>query len=106
MEKMTQQGLKARVESLLLAQASDVSQPGLTIGQISTALGLSKIDHPDISSVLVKLRNDGRLRSSLGPASSTRGKRFVKRHTITPPKPERVTVVKEDDLRRQLAFSR
>ena len=64
------------------------------------ALGLTKIDHPDISSVLVKLRNAGRLRSSLGPASSPRGKRFVKRHALTPIKAEKVLVVKEDDLRR------
>lgn len=109
MEKVT--GLKARIESLLMthmeeAQTQGIAQPGLTIGQISMALGLTKVDHPDISSVLVKLRNAGRLRSSLGPASSSRGKRFVKRHTISPPKQERVTVIKEDDLRRQLAFNR
>ena len=105
------QGLKARIEALLAlhadeALAANVQQPGLTIGQISVALGLTKVDHPDISSVLVKLRNAGRLRSSLGPASSARGKRFVKRHTLAPPKAEKVVVVREDDLRRQLAFNR
>lgn len=111
MEKVTPQGLKARIEALLTthceeATAANIPQPGLTIGQISMALGLSKIDHPDISSVLVKLRNAGRLRSSLGPASSAKGKRFVKRHTLAPAKAEKVIVVREDDLRRQLAFSR
>ena len=111
MEKMKPPGLKSRIETLLtihLEQAIESGTPatGLTIGQISMALGLSKIDHPDISSVLVKLRNSGRLKSEMGPASSTRGKRFVKRHTLTPAKAEKVLVIKEDDLRRQLAFSR
>lgn len=111
MEKVTPPGLKARIEALLTthceeALAANIPQPGLTIGQISVALGLTKVDHPDISSVLVKLRNAGRLRSSLGPASSARGKRFVKRHTLAPPKAEKVVVVREDDLRRQLAFNR
>lgn len=111
MEKMKPPGLKSRIETLLtihLEQAIESGTPatGLTIGQISMALGLSKIDHPDISSVLVKLRNSGRLKSAMGPASSTRGKRFVKRHTLTPAKAEKVLVIKEDDLRRQLAFSR
>ncbi len=111
MEKVTPPGLKARIETLLAihleqAAASGLPAPGLTIGQISMALGLSKIDHPDISSVLVKLRNAGRLRSAMGPASSTRGKRFVKRHSLIPPKAEKVVVVREDDLRRQLAFTR
>lgn len=106
-----QPGLKARIETLLTihmeqAISSGTAAPGLTIGQISVALGLSKIDHPDISSVLVKLRNSGRLKSAMGPASSTRGKRFVKRHALIPPKAEKVLVIKEDDLRRQLAFSR
>jgi hypothetical protein len=110
-EVLKQPGLKARIETLLTihleqAVASGTAAPGLTIGQISMALGLSKIDHPDISSVLVKLRNAGRLKSAMGPASSTRGKRFVKRHSLLPPKTEKVLIVKEDDLRRQLAFTR
>ena len=111
MEKVTPPGLKARIEALLTthceeALAANIQQPGLTIGQISMALGLSKIDHPDVSSVLVKLRNAGMVKSNVGPATATRGRRFVKRYFVIVKKPPKTIVVLEMDLRRQLAFNR
>ena len=111
MEKMTPPGLKARIEALLAlhadeAMAANIQQPGLTIGQISVALGLTKVDHPDISSVLVKLRNAGMVKSNVGPATAPRGRRFVKRYSAIVKKPPKTIVVLEMDLRRQLAFNR
>jgi DNA-binding transcriptional ArsR family regulator len=97
-----QKGLKARVEALLVARQGEA----LSIGEIVRALDLTKIDHPDVSSVLIKLRNTGRVRSAMGPASSNRGRRFVKRYSFVPPKQERIVVVQEVDLRRQLSFAR
>jgi hypothetical protein len=100
---MTAQGLKARIEQLL----DDHPSQSLTIGQISAALGLTKADHGDISACLVKLCNTGRARSRLGPASSTRGRRYVKCYTAIPkPKAPAPVVVLEIDARRSLAFTR
>lgn len=111
MEEMKQPGLKSRIETLMTihleqAVAAGTTAPGLTIGQISMALGLSKIDHPDISSVLVKLRNAGMVKSNVGPATAPRGRRFVKRYSAIVKKPPKTIVVLEMDLRRQLAFNR
>lgn len=97
-------GLKSSVEALL-----EQSPPGvaLTIGQISAALGLTKQDHGDISACLVKLCSTGRVKSRLGPASSTKGRRYVKCYTFVPrPKPPAPIVVAEIDARRAMAFSR
>lgn len=95
-------GLKSRIVTLLTERQDD----SLTIGEISRALDLAKTDNPDIASVLVKLRNTGRVKSSLGPASSPRGRRYVKRYQHVPPKPPSIVVVTEADTRRQLSFKR
>lgn len=96
-------GLKARIERLL---ETSVGQ-ALTIGQISAALGLTKTDHGDISACLVKLCSSGRAKSRLGPASSPKGRRYVKQYSFIPkPKPPAAVVVSEVDSRRALAFMR
>jgi hypothetical protein len=95
-------GLKARVEALL----TERQEQSLSIGEIVRALDLTKHDHPDVSSVLIKLRNAGRVRSAIGPASSPKGRRYVKRYQLVPARQERIIVVQEVDLRRQLSFSR
>lgn len=97
------QGLKASVESLL----EEKSGQALTIGQISAALSLTKADHGDISACLVKLTSSGRVKSRLGPASSTKGRRYVKCYSFVPrPKPPAPIVVTEVDARRAMAFAR
>ena len=112
MEKVTPPGLKARIEALLTthceeALAANIPQPGLTIGQISIALELTKADHGDISACLVKLCSSGRAKSRLGPASSPKGRRYVKQYSFIPkPKPPAAIVVSEMDARRALAFAR
>ena len=95
------QGLKAKVAELLAKSDTD-----MTAGDIARALDLTKIDHPDVASVLVKLRCTGRVKSSLGAASSSRGKRYVKRYKWVPEVAPQIIVVQEMDVRRQLAFSR
>lgn len=98
-----QLGLKARIERLLEASIGQA----LTIGQISIALGLTKADHGDISACLVKLCSSGRAKSRLGPASSPKGRRYVKQYSFIPkPKQPAAIVVSEVDARRALAFAR
>ena len=96
-------GLKASVEKLLEERIG----LALTIGQISAALGLTKADHGDISACLVKLCSSGRVKYRLGPASSAKGRRYVKCYSFVPkPKPPAPIVVSEIDARRAMAFSR
>ncbi len=96
-------GLKARIERLLETSTGQA----LTIGQISIALELTKADHGDISACLVKLCSSGRAKSRLGPASSPKGRRYVKQYSFIPrPKPPAAIVVSEVDARRALAFAR
>ena len=106
-ENMTAQenqpGLKARIEKLL----DDKAGESLTLGQISAALDLPKTMHAEISSCLSKLRDSGAVKSALGPASSARGRRFVKRYSMAKKQKEpKVIVVSEMDARRALAFTR
>jgi hypothetical protein len=97
------QGLKARVAHFLETSTLE----SMTTGQIASGLGLSKADHADVASVLVKLRTSGLVRASLGPASAVRGRRYVKRYAwvrrVAAPAP-RTVVVTEMELRRQLSF--
>lgn len=95
------EGLKARVSDLLIER-----KVSLSIGEIAGALELTKVDHADVASVLTKLRNEGRVRASIGPASAQRGRRYVKRYIAVERPPERIVVVQEMDLRRQLSFAR
>lgn len=95
------EGLKARVADLLAERKASLS-----IGEIAGALELTKVDHADVASVLIKLRNEGRVRAAIGPASAQRGRRYVKRYQFVERAPERIVVVQEMDLRRQLSFAR
>src|SRR5574343_408033 len=95
------EGLKAKVSDLLAA-----TRESMSIGEIALSLGLTKHDHAHVSSVLSKLRNEGRVRAAIGHASAQRGRRYVKRYTFVERAPERIIVVQEADLRRQLSFAR
>lgn len=102
MTRLRPQGLKARVQQLLISRAPE----SLTLGDISKALGMNKLDNPDISAVLAKLRNGGLIKAHQGPASSARGRRFVKRYAAVIKAAPAPVVVLEMDVRRQLAFTR
>lgn len=96
------QGLKARVHQLLVSRAPE----SMTLGDIGRALGLNKLDNPDVAAVLIKLRNAGLIKASVGPASSPRGRRYVKRYSAVIKAAAAPIVVMEVDVRRQLAFAR
>jgi hypothetical protein len=79
------EGLKAMVSDLLQARYEHPETPkgdqGLTLGEILRALGLGKDRNGDVTSALHKLRADGTVvHGRQGPATSTRGPRFVKRY--------------------------
>lgn len=95
-------GLKARVQALL----TDNPSKQWTLSELVMALGLTKVDNPDVNSVLIKLRNAGLIKSSVGPATTPRGRRFVKKYSWADKAAPQVIVVREADLRRQLSFSR
>ena len=95
-------GLKARVQMLL----TDNPLKQWTLSELVIALGLTKVDNPDVNSVLIKLRNAGLIKASVGPATAPRGRRFVKRYSIVRKEAPRPVVVLEMDVRRQLAFTR
>lgn len=96
-------GLKARIEKLLIDRKGE----SLTLGQISAALDLPKTAHAEISSCLSKLRDSGAVKSALGPASSAKGRRYVKRYSMArQAKEASVIVIQEMDVRRSLAFMR
>lgn len=95
-------GLKARVHTLLMDNPTKL----WTLSELVTALGLTKVDNPDVNSVLIKLRNAGLIKSSVGPATAPRGRRFVKRYQLVVREQPKAIVVLEMDVRRQLAFSR
>ena len=96
-------GLKARVQMLL----TDQPTKQWTLSELVLALGLTKVDNPDVNSVLIKLRNAGLIKSSVGPATAPRGRRFVKKYSLVSSKlTPQLIVVREDDLRRQLSFTR
>ena len=95
-------GLKARVQMLL----TDQPTKQWTLSELVLALGLTKVDNPDVNSVLIKLRNAGLIKSSVGPATAPRGRRFVKRYQLVVREQPKAIVVLEMDVRRQLAFTR
>jgi hypothetical protein len=95
-------GLKARVQMLL----TDNPLKQWTLSELVLALGLTKVDNPDVNSVLIKLRNAGLIKASVGPATAPRGRRFVKRYSWVAKEAPRPVVVLEMDVRRQLAFTR
>lgn len=95
-------GLKARVQMLL----TDNPLKQWTLSELVIALGLTKVDNPDVNSVLIKLRNAGLIKASVGPATAPRGRRFVKRYSIVRKEAPKAIVVLEMDVRRQLAFTR
>lgn len=66
-------GLMSRIKRLL---ASQPDRPH-TLGQISAALDLTKLEHSNISACLVKLKNAGRVSYSIVPATSTKGRREI-----------------------------
>lgn len=72
-------GLKAQIGDLLKERV-EASAFGLTIGEIGAALSLPKTDHNNLSAALVKLREEGKVKTSSGPATSSLGPRFVKRY--------------------------
>ena len=95
-------GLKARVQMLL----TDSPTKQWTLSELVIALGLTKVDNPDVNSVLIKLRNAGLIKACVGPATARRGRRFVKRYSWVAKEAPKVIVVMEMDVRRQLAFAR
>ncbi len=95
-------GLKARVQMLL----TDQPTKQWTLSELVLALGLTKVDNPDVNSVLIKLRNAGLIKASVGPATAPRGRRYVKRYQLVVKEAPRPVVVLEMDVRRQLAFTR
>lgn len=95
-------GLKARVQMLL----TDNPLKQWTLSELVLALGLTKVDNPDVNSVLIKLRNAGLIKASVGPATALRGRRFVKRYSWVAKEAPKAIVVMEMDVRRQLAFTR
>lgn len=95
-------GLKARVHTLLTENPTKQ----WTLSELVQTLGLTKVDNPDVNSVLIKLRNAGLIKSSVGPATAPRGRRYVKKYSWIDKATPQVIVVREDDLRRQLSFTR
>lgn len=95
-------GLKARVQMLL----TDNPTKQWTLSELVMALGLTKVDNPDVNSVLIKLRNSGLIKSSVGPATAPRGRRYVKKYQLVVREQPKAIVVLEMDVRRQLAFTR
>lgn len=89
-------GLKARIEKLLAENnALDYS-----VHEIGAALGIPKTENSQICSALCKLP----VRSVMGPAVGSLGRRYTKRYRLVP-KPAPI-VVREMDDRRALAFTR
>lgn len=89
-------GLKARIEKLLAENnARDYS-----VHEIGAALGIPKTENSQICSALCKLP----VRSVMGPAVGSLGRRYTKRYRLVP-KPAPI-VVREMDDRRALAFTR
>lgn len=89
-------GLKARIEKLLTEnQTRDYS-----VHEIGAALGVPKTENSQICSALCKLP----VRSVMGPAVGSLGRRYTKRYRIVP-KPAPI-VVREVDMRRELALIR
>ena len=102
---MINTGLKHQIAELLRTQSERHPGIGLTIGQIGSALDLPKTEHGSLSAALVKLRDESRVKSTRGPATSSLGPRFVKVY-IWRGKQEKPVVIKPDDDRRFLSFMR
>lgn len=101
-KKTSAVGPLARVEMALNA-----AYPAfLTMSQIAAAAELDKLSLPEVSASLAGLRAKGRLKERMGPASSAKGRRFVKHYQLVPKRPQQLVVVSEVDLRRQLAQMR
>ena len=83
-----------------------MSGQALTIRQISAALSLTKADPWRHIRLPREADQLGTVKSRLGPASSTKGVRYVKCYRVPRPKPPPPIVVAEIDARRAMAFSR
>ncbi|MCA0214529.1 MAG: hypothetical protein LCH79_15295 [Proteobacteria bacterium] len=108
---ISDKGLKAAIEDLLTdkAEAEDragVTRTGLTNGEILTALDLDKTRNGEVSAALSKLRNEGKIRTDSGPASSTRGRRYVKRYRWALKGAHTIPATQDMELRRALSMSR
>lgn len=104
-------GLKAAIEDLLKERSEGedraaVPRTGLTNGEILNALDLDKTRNGEVSAALSKLRNEGKIRSDSGPASSTRGRRYVKRYRWALKGSIVIPVTQDMELRRALSMSR
>jgi hypothetical protein len=113
-DKASREGVKGRAAELLRQRADSedpaIASTGLTLGEIGGALGLPKTAHGELSAAMNKLRNEGRIKTVSGPATSPKGPRFVKRYSWARrgPKPApAATVTPEDmDARRFLSLCR
>jgi hypothetical protein len=63
-----------------------VSDLGLTIGEIVRGLDWDKTRSGDVSATLHKLRDEGKVRTQTGPATTSKGPRFVKYYRWHGPK--------------------
>lgn len=91
-------GLKARVERLL----TENYPKDYSVAEICAALGEPKTESSAISSALAKLY----VRSVRGPAVNDRGRRLTKRYRMAPKVAPAPIVVREMDMRRELALIR
>ena len=75
---------KGPVEEMLKLRATDpdkaVADHGLTLGEIVRALDLDKTRNGDVAATLIKIRNEGNLLMTRGPATSVKGPRWVTRY--------------------------
>jgi len=76
-------GIKGRV-ALVLEQSGAVA---LTMSEIMSQAGIEKTMANEVSSALYKLRNQGKVKTIRGEATSKNGPRFVRRYlwAIKPP---------------------
>ena len=70
-------GVKKRIAELLAMHSV-----GLTMGEIIFKLNLDKTYSSDVSSALSKLRGQGIVSVTTGPAVAARGRRYVKKYRI------------------------
>lgn len=76
--------LKGPIEEILRSRSEspdkDLAERGMTIGELVRALDIDKTRCGDVSATLHKIRNEGKVFVTTGPATSAKGPRFVKRY--------------------------
>lgn len=104
-------GLKATIDDLLKERAEDEDRAGnprkgLTNGEILKVLDLDKTRNGEVSAALHKLRNEGKIRSDSGPATSALGRRYVKRYRWAGKTSHIIPATQDMELRRALSMRR